>query len=233
MPTWQALTHDLLRLHNRDALTADGPIPNWVELALQRDCLVVVRRGFVRVGLVPIGVRGSGRHERFAAFAANSEIIERLSPEDLAGAPLPEKSRLLAIPALAALPRVAAILEKTGRSWGPVGSVGFELASRQPTATASSDLDLVLRQDSCLSSHDASELHAKFAAAAEPARVDVLLETPAGGVILADVAANPDRVLIRTPHGARLVTDPWMVDSEVGMQCIDNRVSISRSGPAC
>ncbi len=40
-----------------------------------------------------------------------------------------------------------------------------------------------------------------------------LLETPHGGVSLADLAARPTHVLVRTPHGARLVADPWIADT--------------------
>ena len=41
----------------------------------------------------------------------------------------------------------------------------------------------------------------------------LLLETPHGGVSLADLAARPTHVLVRTPHGARLVADPWIADT--------------------
>jgi hypothetical protein len=40
-----------------------------------------------------------------------------------------------------------------------------------------------------------------------------MLETPGGGVALADLAAIPAQVLVRTPDGARLSADPWMVDA--------------------
>ena len=33
------------------------------------------------------------------------------------------------------------------------------------------------------------------------------------GVSLADLAARPTHVLVRTPHGARLVADPWIADT--------------------
>jgi hypothetical protein len=36
-----------------------------------------------------------------------------------------------------------------------------------------------------------------------------MLETPRGGVSLADLAAMPAQVLVRTPDGARLAADPW------------------------
>ena len=42
----------------------------------------------------------------------------------------------------------------------------------------------------------------------------MLLETPRGGVSLADLAAMPAQVLVRTPDGPRLSADPWMADAD-------------------
>jgi phosphoribosyl-dephospho-CoA transferase len=117
------------------------------------------------------------------------------------------------VPALAALARVAPILARRGHRWGPGGSVGFELATGVSAATLSSDLDMILRQDRRLEPNEAFDLRAAWAAAAAPARIDVLLETPRGGVSLADLAAMPPQVLVRTTDGARLAADPWMVDA--------------------
>ncbi len=148
MSVLPAPTHDLIRLRGPTALAADEPVPSWVEPALRRTPWVVVRRGHVREGLIPVGVRGMARSQRFAAFLAVSEVAERLSPEDLAAPRIViEPGRMDAVPALAALSRVAPILSRRGYRWGPGGSVGFELATGVPTATPSSDLDLILRQD--------------------------------------------------------------------------------------
>jgi phosphoribosyl-dephospho-CoA transferase len=206
-----APTHDLIRLREPIALTADRPVPGWVEPALRRAPWVVVRRGHVRDGLIPVGVRGTARHERFASLLAFAEIAESLSPEDLTGRDRDIKPfRKDAIPALAALDRIAPLLVRRGGRWGPGGSVGFEIASGIATATASSDLDLILRQDRRLEANEAAELLAALAEAAVPARIDVILETPNGGVSLADLAAMPAKVLLRAPGGARLSADPWM-----------------------
>ena len=43
-----------------------------------------------------------------------------------------------------------------------------------------------------------------------PARIDVRLETPAGGFSLEEyVRGGQDRVLLRTPTGPILTDDPW------------------------
>ena len=114
-----APTHDLIRLREPILLTADGQAPSWVELALRRTPWVVVRRGWVRDGMIPVGVRGLTRSQRFAAFVAVNEIAERLSPEDLAAAGyIIEQSRKDTVPALAALDRVAGLLTRTRLSLG-------------------------------------------------------------------------------------------------------------------
>ena len=131
-------THDLIRLREPIALTAEGPAPSWVEAALRQAPWVVVRRGYVRDGMIPVGVRGMARHERFAGLVALAEITDCLSPEDLTvGDRDIEQFRKDAIPALAALDRIAPLLVRRGYLWGPGGSVGFEIASGIATATAS------------------------------------------------------------------------------------------------
>ena len=209
-----APTHDLIRLREPSALKVESPVPAWVESALRRAPWVVVRRGLVRDGMVPVGVRGLTRAQRFAVFFAVAEIADRLSPEDLTDARyVIEQERKNAVPALAALARVAPILARDDYHWGPGGSVGFEIATGVATATASSDLDLILRQERQLELNEATNLLADLAQAAAPARIDVMLETPVGGVSLADLAATPPQVLVRTPCGSRFSVNPWKLDA--------------------
>ena len=215
MPGRPTPTHDLIRLREPIALTVDPPVPAWVEPALRRTPWVVVRRGYVRDGMMPVGVRGLARQQRFAALLALAEIGNRLSPEDLTASCYGiEQKRSDAVPALGALARVAPILARRGHRWGPGGSVGFELATGIPTATVSSDLDVILRQDRRLERNEAFDLRAALAESAAPARIDVMLETPRGGVSLADLAAMPAHVLVRTPDGVRLAADPWRMDAD-------------------
>jgi phosphoribosyl-dephospho-CoA transferase len=214
-----APTHDLIRLRAPIKLAGDAPPPAWVELALREIPWVVVRRGHIRDGIVPVGVRGPTRSHRFAAWAAISEIADRLSPEELiVAAPIIERKRMDAVPALGALDRVAELLMRRGYRWGPGGSVGFELATGFATATPLSDLDLILRQDRRLEPDRATDLLAALVEAAAPARIDVMLETPIGGVSLANLAAMQSQVLVRTPFGPRLAADPWMVDATASFQ---------------
>jgi phosphoribosyl-dephospho-CoA transferase len=220
-----APTHDLIRIREPTAVTADGPAPPWVEPVLRRTPWVVVRRGRIRASGIPVGVRGRTRSQRFAAWLAVADIAERRSPEALWDGVenrltpglvyVPTQTRTEAAPALAALARVAPLLARRGYRWGPGGSVGFELATGVATATASSDLDVILLQAGRLGPDEARDLQAALVEAAAPARIDALLETPRGGVSLADLAAAPTRVLVRTPDGAHLAADPWTADANV------------------
>jgi phosphoribosyl-dephospho-CoA transferase len=214
IPASPAPTHDLIRLREPIATTADAPAPSWVETALRQIPWVVVRRGYIRDGMVPVGVRGVTRSQRFAAFVAVNDIAERLSPEDLTGSGhVLEHNRKDAVPALDAFERVTNLLMRRGYRWGPGGSVGFEIATGAATATATSDLDLILRQDVRLGPNKATDLLTSLTIMAAPARIDVMLETPLGGVLLADLAAMRTQVLVRTCCGPQLSEDPWKLDA--------------------
>ena len=206
-----APTHDLIRVRSPAIVAdmADCAVPSWVESALARTPWVVVRRGHIQDGKIPVGVRGMTRSQRFAAWLSIDKIAERRSPEGLVDGVL--KNRHASNPALVALLRVTPVLKRYGYRWGPGGSVGFELATATPAVTASSDLDIILRQPHPLKSDEAQVLHTALMEAAAPVRIDAILETPRGGVSLAELAAAPNRVLVRTPDGPLLVTDPWTV----------------------
>ncbi|WP_327001100.1 hypothetical protein OHA72_39045 [Dactylosporangium sp. NBC_01737] len=96
-------------------------------------------------------------------------------------------------------------LDALGHDWGPVGGVGFELATGRPTTTPASDLDVVVRCEALPGTGWAAALLDAFPVL--PARVDCLVETTAGAVALAELATGADRVILRTAGGACLV-DP-------------------------
>ena len=100
MPAPSAPTHDLLRLREPIALAADAPVPSWVEPVLRRIPWVVVRRGHIRDGMMPVGVRGLTRSQRFAAFVAvaTSAIGSRNRIRSWALAGLPAIKRSIVLP---------------------------------------------------------------------------------------------------------------------------------------
>lgn len=198
------LPHDLVELAAPDDLVSETAIPGWVRASLARTPFVVVRRAYPLRALVPVGVRGRTRGERFAAWLPAASAVRRVSPEALVSRRARGPGRA---PALAALDDVERLMAGQGLRWGPVGSVGFELATGLPCVTERSDLDLILRAPAPLAVADARRLRAALAAL--PVRADAQLETPAGGVALAEYADDPPRVVLRTLAGPRRVTSPW------------------------
>ncbi len=205
-PEGSVLPHDLLVLARPDALEPESPPPPWAPARLRLAPLVVVRRAAPRGTAIPVGVRGAERRERFAAWLAPQAVAARVTPEELARAAR-WRERRSRLPALAALDAAFEILAATGLGWGPVGAVGFELASGVPSVSATSDLDVLVRAPARVPAASARALLAALAGLA--ARVDVQLETPAGGVALAELAAEPRTVVARTAAGPRRVADPW------------------------
>lgn len=203
------LAHDLLRLR---ALPVMDDMPAWLPLAFADAPFAVVRRAQAPSGYVPVGFRGALRAQRYAGFVAHELIEGALSPEHLLERPIPAgRSTLKAFSALQAIVEqryLGALL------WGPTGSVGFELAARQPTATATSDLDLLLRTPSRLPRSNASAMRQQLRRLEEAidVRIDVQLETPLGGVALSEWADDKSRVMVRSAHGPSLVPDPWAAD---------------------
>jgi phosphoribosyl-dephospho-CoA transferase len=149
--------------------------------------------------VVPVGVRGTSRSERYATSVDPDDVCEVVKPEDLAHV-LPGAGRELAV--MRALHTVRGVLDDTGLPWGPTGSVGFELATGIPTATTESDLDLLVRVSGGSLSVLAA-LHREFRALA--VRVDCQIETPSGAVSLAELAGGQSDVMVRTAAGPRLI----------------------------
>jgi phosphoribosyl-dephospho-CoA transferase len=202
--------HDLLRPGSADALVYGGSKPAWVADALAQALFVVVRRAPLINDLVPVGVRGQSRSERFAAYLPLSAIAERITPEQLAAVSAWKGNpRVNGVAALRALERIAALLATSGLAWGPTGSIGFELASGVPTATPSSDLDLLLRAPHKLSLSVARNIYSALASV--PVRLDVQIETVAGAIALCEYVRGEPAVLLRTCNGPRLVSNPWHV----------------------
>ncbi|MEW9583654.1 malonate decarboxylase holo-ACP synthase [Paraburkholderia sp. DGU8] len=200
--------HDLLRLRR---LPACDDEPAWVRAAFERAPYAVVRRALTAEGVVAVGLRGAGRAQRYGTWAEAGDIESVVPPEALLQAePLAGREALRPFAALADL-RSDAAGALAVCAWGPTGSAGFELATRVPAVTESSDLDLLIRAPEPLTQDIArawlDQMHTLAARAG--IRVDAQLETPAGGVALAEWAAGKARVLARDASGPRLIANPW------------------------
>jgi phosphoribosyl-dephospho-CoA transferase len=199
----QPRPHDLLRLAQPLDAVPEGA-PPWVAAAMRVAPWTVVRRAAASEGRVAVGVRGTARAERFAMEIPETAVTEVLSPESLA---LRAATMRPVLPPARALRAAAALLDDAGLSWGPTGSVGFELASGMRTVTANSDLDLLLRPARLPARATLMLLH--VALRRLPARVDCQLETDDGAIALGELLSGVPEVLVRTPTGPRIIPAPW------------------------
>jgi len=202
--------HALLQISQPQALSweeagRDAMAPDWTTDALRRQPFVVVRRNSRRPGWLPVGIRGNLRSQRAAAWLPVDAVRTCVTPRMLAAQRGWRNVDCMQSAAIAVLDRVEAIVTTHGfaGAWGPGGSVGAELASGVVCTHAGSDLDLLLYADAVLDKTSAGALHAQLSQL--PVRVDTLLEMPQGGVALADLAGDADRVLLRTAQGPRLM----------------------------
>lgn len=201
--------HDLVRFRNLDSIIFDPPTPGWAIESLMRAPFAVVRRAKILRSAVPVGIRGSSRNQRIAATIELDNIIQCISPEELAlNKNWRTNKHLQEIGISNALEFVNSILTQERINWGPTGSIGFELASGIFTATEKSDLDITIRTSEFLPIETSKELMVKLLQA--PVKVDVQLETIIGCVILAEYARGESKIILRTSDGPRLVKNPWL-----------------------
>jgi phosphoribosyl-dephospho-CoA transferase len=197
--------HDLILL-GESAVISDEGGPACSYLNLNERPWVVVRRGRISDGLIPVGVRGSQRHERCAGFTRLSEVLETRRPDQLRLL-LAEDSRR-ALQTFRTLSYLESHLVGLDMSWGPGGSVGYELASGIPAVRADSDLDFILFAPRKLEMTEAQDLWRMISSA--PGKVDALVETPCCGFSLEEfVTMSHRKILLRTSDGRILGSNPW------------------------
>jgi len=199
--------HDLVWMDSQAILHSDTPLPDWAVKQWRPDLPLVVRRARSPADQLPTGIRGADRQQRCAIWVAQEHIRRTLTPEQLAQQQTwyrhPHRQHL---PALQALSLLHAPLQALGMVWGIGGSTAYELATGLYILKTSSDLDLLLR---CPVAPDRQALYtlAEYRHTL-PCRLDIQLETPAGGVALLDYL-QAERVLVRTDSGPLLLDNPW------------------------
>jgi phosphoribosyl-dephospho-CoA transferase len=198
--------HDLILLRPAKVDAACIAEPPWVGPALRRTPWAVVRRAPAPHGKLAVGIRGAAREERWGGLLELSQVALTKKPTQLRSSLACDSRRTL--PAIKALMFVETILADAGFDWGPAGSVGFELATGDPATREGSDLDLVLFTTQRIDPITARDLWLSLAASR--ARIDLRVETPAGGFSLQEYAGREStKILVRLPAGLRLVEDPW------------------------
>ena len=200
--------HDLLSLRSETIHPACMTELPWVKMALRRNPWVVVRRVNAPVGKIAVGVRGIDRNQRWGGLVEMTDVVLIKQPLQLRTF-LAHDSRK-AVPALKTLALVEKEFADLDLNWGPVGSVGFELATGDCVTTESSDLDLALFASQRITHAIAQYLWNTLSSL--PAKVDVRVETPCCGFSLEEYALRRSaKIMIRTPDGRQLVEGPWDV----------------------
>jgi phosphoribosyl-dephospho-CoA transferase len=132
--------HDILKVFGLDSYLP-AAVPLWIKTALHGSSWVVVLGPALSQGYC-VGVRGPNRLQRYTLIAPDHCVVDMIVPEDVAGVRAwPTRD----LPALQSLREVRAPLNHLGLPWGPIGSVGFELATGLAAASPDSDLDLIIR----------------------------------------------------------------------------------------
>ncbi|WP_122209364.1 malonate decarboxylase holo-ACP synthase [Pseudomonas viridiflava] len=198
------LPHDLLWGMPLSALSENAP--DWAVETVLAGQPVVVRRQQVAAGHVAVGLRGRAREQRYAAIMSRTDIVCRVSPEQLVNL---VDGCLHDWPALMALRLVRPVMDSLELNWGVGGSAGFELASGFAALHQDSDLDLILRTPQPVARCWAAEL--VEALETSVCRIDVQLQLDQGAVALREWAGPSGRVLLKGAGGARLVADPWLL----------------------
>jgi phosphoribosyl-dephospho-CoA transferase len=203
-------THDLLEIDAKRLLASQPSAPQWVEGELRKSPFAVVRRGPAPGQEIPIGVRGTGRNQRWAGFCHPKVVKSILTPPQLLGRTIPT-SRADAIPALRALNLLKDRWVDFVLPWGPGGSVGFELATGNYVAKPESDLDIVVYAKKRMTGEEAKSVYDRTMNL--PAAIDIRVETPVCGFSLREFASQSlAAILLRAPSGIVLGKDPWGAD---------------------
>ncbi|MDQ1410013.1 MAG: phosphoribosyl-dephospho-CoA transferase [Acidobacteriaceae bacterium] len=197
--------HDLLWIAD-DAKLFPEPQPTWVHDALKRMAVVVVRRAEAPPGFAAVGIRSASRELRFAALVKLTDVRNVRTPESLASE-RGWRENLAGLPAR--LQEALALFAELGNRekfvWGPVGSVGYQLATGLSVTTSQSDVDVLIR---CEVPPDRLMLSAvRDIGKKSLARFDVILEGPPGAVALEELHSRD--VLLKTSRGPRIAAFIW------------------------
>ena len=188
----------------------DAEAPAWARRVIAAGEPVVVRRAPRETDRVPVGVRGRDRGQRYGTWIDSNAIRDHKTPETVAlEAARSDFFRCAqsSIPAIRLLSDAAKLLDAQGWRWGVIGAVAYQLVSGRAVCRAASDLDLLVRAAWPLSRVNAAAFNNRLAAL--PTRCDVQIETPAGGVALAEWASAAREVLVKSDAGPYLTVDPW------------------------
>lgn len=193
--------HDIVKWESIDHLEKTTPIPDWVYDAPAAKSFGVVRRMPIMNDMVPIGLRGNTREQRFGTFIHKSRIVEVMTPIELVDR-IEGYTNEIHLPTLK---KIKQAFEQFNLRWGPTGSVGFELATAISVTTERSDIDVCIYMEEI--DRELLIEVGKFLETLER-RVDVQVEMASVGAFLLHDFLKHEKLgfVIRTPFGPQLCT---------------------------
>lgn len=206
-PQIRACPHDLVWF---DVAAVPADAPDWARAVIQDGQPGVIRRAPRDGHTLPVGLRGADKRQRWAGRIEAAAVRRRLSPEAIdlrAGAACDAPPRWRDMPIFTALAGLAERLADIDACWGITGALGYEYATGCPVAHADSDIDLLVRMPRCCP--DTLTVLGGLMAGRSGPRYDIQLETPAGGVALADWQSPAREVMVKSDTGPYLCHDPW------------------------
>jgi phosphoribosyl-dephospho-CoA transferase len=191
--------HDIIKFTNIDKLKRFSSIPDWVFSTPSASNFGVVRRMPISNKLIPIGLRGDGRARRFGTYIHEDHIEEVITPNSLVNR-IDEFQDKIYYPTLKSIRDEFAKLDL---SWGPTGSIGFEIATNMNVTSINSDVDISIYVEAI--DQDLLEEVGGFLRSLDR-KIDVQVEVPIlGAFLLNDFLKNQEPgFIVRTPFGPQL-----------------------------
>ncbi len=198
--------HDIVKV--KEGVSLDTlSLPNWAYKSWQSSPYHVIRRAPIRDKMIPIGIRGTTRGERYGCYIPITWVEKIISPQSLvAERAWHHWQRATSFPRMFdAIERMSHILMDI--KWGIGGSIGYELTTGLPTITEQSDLDIILyptrqfsTQTGTLWQEEAQNCTIK---------VDIQVETSQGAFHLVEYLSGRDKILLKRVDGYILSNRIW------------------------
>ncbi|MGX7265027.1 malonate decarboxylase holo-ACP synthase [Enterococcus crotali] len=192
--------HDIVRIHPSFMSTKEWP--DWFK-ATDR-LYATVRRAVVNEKVIPVGLRGQQRNQRFAFELPVTAVEEVIHPWELIQKDSFRQKEVADFSAYQAYIQARKLLQET--TWGVGGSLGFELATDYPTIKETSDLDVLIyvKESAELPLEVIRQNLSLFS------QWDTQVITKKGGFSLKEYLQNPNKkILLKTITGPILTDKLW------------------------
>lgn len=197
--------HDIIKVTSVNKLVFLTEKPMWVDQAIENNPYVIVRRAPIIDEFVPIGIRGSKRHERMSGYVLKSEIKEILTPEMITKRLNGIDNHILI---KKTLEKIDSIMNKLNLKWGVFGSIAYEVVTGKLTINKKSDIDLIIRNGASKEKLNRLVCQLKIL----PIRVDILIETSYGGYNLKEyLSKKSSQLLIKTNYDSYLISKSKLI----------------------